>query len=308
VNTTRGPVSTTSRAGTVAEPGTGQARALRAARLQRRLATGVLLLGAVYCLLPVVWVLLAATKTRTELFSTFTLSPGLHGGLWQNIRDLSQYRHGEFWQWAANSLLYAGVGSVLSVLVSAMAGYALAKYRFPGRDLLFATVLCAVLLPQVALAIPQYLFLARIGLAGSYWSVLLPGLLSPYGIYLMRVYASAAVPDEMLEAARVDGARELRIFRSIALPTLVPGLVTAFLLQFVASWNNFLLPYVVLSDDRKYPMTVGLFTLLNQGANQPALYSLVVTGSLLAVLPLIVLFLFLQRFWSIDLVSGTVKV
>jgi multiple sugar transport system permease protein len=270
-------------------------------------STAVLLLGALYCLLPVFWVLMAATKTRSELFTTFTLVPGLDGGFWENLRDLSAYRDGEFWQWAGNSLLYAGVGSVASVLVSAAAGFALAKYRFAGRSFIFDLVLGAVLLPQIALAIPQYLLIAQLGWADTYWSVLLPGLLSPYGIYLLRIYAASAIPDELLEAARLDGASETRILVSVALPTMLPGLVTAFLIQFVASWNNFLLPYVMLADDHKYPMTVGLYTMLNQGANQPALYSLVIMGTLLAVLPLIVLFLFLQRFWRLDLVSGGVK-
>jgi multiple sugar transport system permease protein len=273
----------------------------------RLATTGVLLLGAFYCLLPVLWVVVAATKTPRELFSTLTLVPGLSGGLWQNLQDLSAYRDGEFWQWGLNTVLYAGVGTVLSVAVSASAGFALAKYRFRGRGLLFSIVLGAVLLPQIALAVPQYLMLSRLGMANTYWSVLLPGILSPYGIFLMRVYAASAVPDEMLEAARIDGAGEWKLFTRLALPTMLPGLVTAFLLQFVATWNNFLLPYVMLSDDRKYPMTVGLYTMFNQGVAQGALYSLVVTGALLAVLPLVALFLFLQRYWRIDLVSGSVK-
>ena len=289
------------------QPATLRPRPARQPVISRSLTTAVLLLGALYCLLPVFWVLMAATKTRAQLFSTFTLLPGLDGGLWQNLRDLSAYRDGEFWQWAANSAFYAGAGSVLSVLISAAAGFALAKYRFPGRAVIFNLVLGAVLLPQVALAIPQYLMLSQLGLADTYWSVLLPTLLSPYGIYLLRIYAAAAIPEEMMEAARLDGAGETRIFVSIALPTMLPGLVTAFLIQFVAAWNNFLLPYVMLADDHKYPMMVGLYTMLNQGANQPALYSLVITGTLLAVLPLIVLFLFLQRFWKLDLVSGGVK-
>jgi multiple sugar transport system permease protein len=290
-----------------ARPGPGAERLAQRGSLARVTTTGVLLVGAFYCLLPVLWVLIAATKTRQELFSTFTLAPGLNGGLLQNLKDLSAYRDGEFWQWTLNSVLYAGVGSVLSVVVSAAAGFALAKYRFRGRNIVFNLVLGAVLLPQIALAVPQYLLLSRVGLADTYWSVLLPGILSPFGIYLMRVYAAAAVPDEMIEAARIDGAGEFRVFTALALPVMVPGLVTAFLLQFVASWNNFLLPYVMLSDDRKYPMTVGLYTMLNQGANQPSLYSLVIVGALLAVLPLVVLFLFLQRYWQLDLVSGAVK-
>jgi multiple sugar transport system permease protein len=271
------------------------------------LPTAALLAGAVYCLLPVLWVLIAATKSRSELFSTFTYAPSFHGGLTDNLRGLFGYGGGRFVRWAGNSVLYAGVGAGLSTVVSALAGYALAKYRFRGRSLVFNTLLAGVLLPQVTLAIPQYLLMAKIGLAGSYWSVLLPTVIYPYGIYLCRIYAAAAVPDEMIEAARIDGAGEGRIFRAVAVPTMLPGLVTVFLLQFVAIWNNFILPFIMLSDEDHYPLTVGLFTMLNQGVSQPALYTLVITGALLSILPLIALFLFLQRYWRLDLISGAVK-
>ncbi|CAM5671185.1 sugar ABC transporter permease [Streptomyces narbonensis] len=132
-------------------------------------------------------------------------------------------------------------------------------------------------------------------------------VLSPYGVYLGRIYAEAAVPMELVEAGRMDGAGEWRIFLRIAVPMMAPGLVTIFLFQFVAIWNNFLLPFIMLGDDEKFPMTVGLFTLLKQGASQPALYTLVITGALLAIVPLIALFLLIQRFWSLDLLSGAVK-
>jgi multiple sugar transport system permease protein len=164
-----------------------------------------------------------------------------------------------------------------------------------------------VLMPPVILAIPQYLLLAKADLTDSYASVLLPLVLSPYGVYLGRIYAGAAVPGDVVEAGRMDGAGEWRIFARIGLPMMVPGLVTIFLFQFVAIWNNFLLPYIMLSDDEKFPMTLGLFTLLNQGNSQPSLYTLVITGSLLAIVPLIALFLVIQRFWSLDLLSGAVK-
>ena len=141
----------------------------------------------------------------------------------------------------------------------------------------------------------------------TYWSVLLPSILSPYGIYLARIYAAAAVPDSVLEAARTDGAGEGRIFGRVALPMMLPGLVTVFLFQFVAIWNNFLLPFIMLSDDDKFPVTVGLFTLLNQGQTVPALYSVVIIGVLLSIMPLVALFLTLQRYWRLDLVSGAVK-
>ena len=264
-----------------------------------------LLAGAVYCLIPVVWVLIAATKSSAQLFSTFTLFPGT--GLLSNLRDLSAYRNGEFWTWMLNSAFYAGIGALLSAAVSGISGYALAKYRFAGRAAIFNTLLAGVLMPPVVLAIPQYLLMAKAGLADSYWSVLIPSILSPYGIYLARIYAAGAIPDELLEASRIDGASEWRTFRSVGLPMMMPGLVTVFLFQFVAIWNNFLLPFIMLGDDTKFPVTVGLFTLLKQGAAAPALYTLVITGSLISVLPLIALFLSLQRYWRLDLLSGAVK-
>ncbi|KAB8168864.1 ABC transporter permease subunit [Streptomyces sp. 3MP-14] len=278
------------------------------ARRRRRFAplpTAALLLGALYCLLPVAWVAIAATKAGDELFSTFTFAPG--SGLWENVADLHGYRDGIYWRWMANSALYAGLGALLSCAVSALGGYALALYRFPGRETIFNVLLAGVLMPPVILAVPQYLLLAEVDLTDSRLAVLLPVLLSPYGIYLARIYAAAAVPADVVEAARMDGSGEWRIFRSIALPMMLPGLVTVFLFQFVAIWNNFLLPYIMLSDDEKFPLTLGLFTLLNQGSTTPALYTLVITGALLAVLPLIALFLLVQRFWSLDLLSGAVK-
>ncbi|WP_327347750.1 carbohydrate ABC transporter permease [Streptomyces europaeiscabiei] len=284
-------------------PGTVQSPPLR-----RRIAlvpTLTLLLGAIYCLLPVAWVLIAATKSGSELFSTFTFLPG--SGFADNLSDLNAYRDGIYWRWMGNSALFAGLGALLSTAVSAVSGYALAIYRFKGRETVFNVLMAGVLMPPVILAIPQYLLMAKADLADSYWSVLLPLVLSPYGVYLSRIYAAAAVPSDVVEAGRMDGASEWRIFTGIALPMMVPGLVTVFLFQFVAVWNNFLLPYIMLSDDEKFPITLGLFTLLEQGANTPALYTLVITGALLAVIPLIALFLVIQRFWSLDLLSGAVK-
>nr|WP_231494976.1 carbohydrate ABC transporter permease [Cellulomonas sp. KRMCY2] len=267
----------------------------------------MLVLGALYCVLPALWVFIASTKSPGELFTTFSFWPSFTGGLQGNLDGLLGFGDDAFVRWTLNTLLYAGVGAVLTVFVSAAAGYALAKYRFAGRELLFRIILAGVLVPQVTLAIPQYLLLAQVNLTGSYWSVLLPSLISPFSIYLCRIYAMAAIPDELLEAARIDGAGEFRLFRSVALPLMLPGLITVLLLQFVAIWNNFLLPFIMLSDSDKYPLTVGLYTLLNQGASQPALYTLVITGAMLSILPLIVLFLLLQRYWRLDLLSGGVK-
>ncbi|MGX1885869.1 carbohydrate ABC transporter permease [Streptomyces sp. NPDC055287] len=284
-------------------PGTSHGPARR--RRIALLPTAVLLFGALYCLLPVAWVVMASTKSGGELFSTFTFLPG--SGFADNLRDLDAYRDGIYWRWMANSALYAGLGALLSTAVSAVSGYALAVYRFPGRETVFNVLLAGVLMPPVILAIPQYLLMAEAGMADTYLSVLLPLILSPYGVYLSHIYTEAAVPMELVEAGRMDGAGEWRIFVRIAVPMMSPGLVTVFLFQFVAIWNNFLLPYIMLGDDAKFPMTVGLFTLLAQGSNTPALYTLVITGALLAIVPLIALFLVIQRFWSLDLLSGAVK-
>lgn len=269
------------------------------------LPTAVLLIGAAYCLLPVAWVVIAATKSSSELFSTFTFAPAT--SLFDNVGELTSYRDGLFWRWLANTALYAGLGAVLCTALSAVTGYTLAKFRFAGRTVLFNVILAGVLVPGVVLAVPQYLLLAKVGLADTYASVLLPSVISPFGIYLARLYAGAAVPDEVVEAARIDGAGESRILTTVAMPIMMPGLVTIFLFQFVAIWNNFLLPYIMLGDDRKFPLTVGLVTLLKQGASQPALYNLVITGSLLSVIPLVALFLSLQRYWRVDLLSGAIR-
>ncbi|MET7334646.1 carbohydrate ABC transporter permease [Nonomuraea sp. NPDC005650] len=276
-----------------------------AAARRPRLPLIVLLLGALYCLTPVAWVVIAASKTPRELFTTFSFAPGT--GLLDNLANLSSYGDGQFWKWGLNSLLYAGVGAILSTMVSAMAGYALAKFRFRGRELLFSVILAGVLVPGIVLAVPQYLLMAAVGLAGTHWSVLLPVIINPFGIFLCRVFAAASVPQSTLEAARLDGAGETRIFGAIVLPMMAPGLVTVLLLQFVGIWNNFLLPFIMLSDQDKYPITLGLYTFLGKGAGDSDLYPLVIMGSAVSVIPLIALVLVLQRFWRADLLAGGLK-
>lgn len=269
------------------------------------ISTAVLLAGALYCLLPLAWVVMAASKNSTELFTTNTFVPSAH--LWDNLVALSTYRGGIYWRWMMNTALYAGVGALASTVVSALAGYALAKYDFRGKSVTFTVLLSGVLVPGVILAVPQYFLLANLHLTNTYWAVLLPQIVSPYGIYLARIYSAASVPNDIIEAGRTDGAKDFYIFRKIAVPLMMPGLVTIFLFQFVGIWNNFILPYIMLGDDRLYPITVGLSGLLNQGSTVPALYTLVIAGSLLSILPLVLLFLFLQRFWKVDLGAGAVK-
>ncbi|MDQ1582218.1 MAG: multiple sugar transport system permease protein [Microbacteriaceae bacterium] len=269
--------------------------------------TLILIIGALYCVLPVLWILIASTKSNSELFSTPPFLPQFNGSFWTNIHDLLSYNNGIFGRWALNSVIYAIGGGVLSTIVAGAAGYALGKYRFTGSVWIFRTIVAAVLLPQIMLAIPQFLLLAKFGMTNNYAAVLLPQLVSPFAIYLCKIYAEASVPDEIMEAARIDGGSEFRIFWSVGSRLMMPALVTVFLLQFIGIWNNFLLPFVMLNNDQLYPLTLGLYGLMIITGGQAAQYSIVIAGVLLSIIPLAILFLSLQRYWKIDLLSGGVK-
>lgn len=269
--------------------------------------TIILALGALYCVLPVLWIVIASTKTNDELFSTPPFQPAFNGGFVSNVEALFTYNDGIFARWALNSVIYAFGGAALSTAICGCAGYALGKYRFRGSVWTFRIIVAAVLLPQIMLAIPQFLMLAKVGLTNNYAAVILPQLVSPFAIYLCKIYAEASVSDEIIEAARVDGGSEWRIFLSIGTRLMAPALVTVFLLQFIAIWNNFLLPFVMLNTDRLYPLTEGLYGLLIITGGQAAQYSIVIIGVLLSIIPLALLFLSLQRYWRVDLLSGGVK-
>jgi multiple sugar transport system permease protein len=269
--------------------------------------TVVLIIGALYSVLPALWIVVAATKSNAELFSTAPYLPSFSGALGSNLTGIISYQHGIFLRWALNSVIYAVGGGLLSTLIAGAAGYALGKYRFRGSRAVFRIIVAAVLLPQILLAIPQYLLLAKFGMTNSYASVILPQLVSPFAIYLCKIYAEASVPDEIMEAARIDGSSEWRIFWSVGSRLMLPALATVLLLQFIAIWNNFLLPFVMLTSNSLYPLTLGLYGMLQPTGGQPNQYSLVIAGVFLSILPLAILFLSLQRFWRIDLISGGLK-
>ncbi|MEU2632296.1 carbohydrate ABC transporter permease [Kitasatospora sp. NPDC007106] len=265
-----------------------------------------LALTALYMLLPVYWLLVSATKSQSDLVTT----PGLLPAAWHlgdNLTALFAEQDGIYTRWLLNSLAQAGAGATVATLLAAAAGYALAKYRFPGREAVFSVVLGGVLVPATALALPLFLLFAEVDATNTFWSVFLPGTVSPFGVYLARIFAEASVPDEVVEAARLDGAGELRIFATIALRMMAPALVTVFLFQFVVIWNNFLLPLVMLQDQRLYPVTLGLFTWQSQISRLPELQTLTVVGALVSVVPIVLTFLLLQRHWRAGLSAGAVK-
>ncbi|RHA41023.1 carbohydrate ABC transporter permease [Cellulomonas rhizosphaerae] len=263
----------------------------------------------VYALLPLAWLVINATKTQPDLLGSFGLWFGDSFSLWDNIVATVQYDDGIFLRWLGNTVLYVVLGAGGATLLAVLGGYALAKFRFPGKRWVFAVVIGAVAVPGTALAVPTFLMFSKMGLTNTPWAVIIPSLISPFGLYLMWTFAAEAIPTELLEAARVDGASELRTFVQICLPLLAPGIVTVLLFTMVATWNNYFLPLIMLKDPAWYPLTLGLNAWNAQAATAggEAIFNLVITGSVLTILPLIVAFLFLQRYWQSGLAAGSVK-
>lgn len=275
-----------------------------APRPATRVLTAIVLVAALlYFLLPIVWVVIASTKSNPDLVT----SPGFWFAdvqLAENYTKLMSWTQGYFWRWVGNSLLYSGVAGVVGTLLSVSAGYALAKFRFPGARLMSGSIMAGLLMPVALLTIPLYIVFHSLGLVNTIWAIIIPSCVSPFGVFLGRVYAESSVPDELLEAARLDGASEARIFFTMVLRLLAPAMVTIFLFIFVATWNNFLLPLMMVSSPEIKPVTLGLYGMMSYFAPQKGA---VMLGALLGVLPLIVLFLGLQRYWQSGLAAGAVK-
>jgi multiple sugar transport system permease protein len=262
-----------------------------------------------YFLLPLFWLVVAATKSNSGLFDSFGLWFADEFNLFDNLSDVFSYDGGVYLRWLANTVLYAVVSAGGAALLAAAAGYGFAKYEFAGKRALFGMVLGSIMVPGTALAIPTYLMLSKIGLVDTPLAIILPSLVSPFGIYLMRIYAQEAVPDNLIEAARIDGAGEFRIFWKVVFRLLAPGFVTVLLFTLVATWNNYFLPLVMLNNPDYFPVTVGLAqwnAAAHGGGGSQALFSLVVTGSLLSIVPLIAAFLMLQRYWQTGLTTGSI--
>jgi len=263
-----------------------------------------------YFIVPLIWLFISATKDNPDLFSTFGLWLGHDVNLFANIRDVFTFQDGIYLRWTLNTILYAGASAIGASLLATMAGYAFAKYRFPGDKVLFSITLGAIMIPLTALAIPTYLLFSTAGITNTPLAVILPSLVSPFSVFLMRVYAADAIPDSLVEAARMDGAGEFRIFWQVGIRLLGPGIVTVMLFTLVATWNNYFLPLIMLNSGDLYPLTVGLAqqeATSAAGGGAQALFSTVITGSVLSIIPLIIAFLYLQRYWQTGLATGGVK-
>lgn len=271
----------------------------------------ILIVMAAYFALPLIWMVISTTKSQYSVVSSPMFEFPAHWNLISNLKLLSTIDSGIFWHWFLNSMIYSLSVAILATAVSTMIGYALAKYVFKGNGFIRWVVVASLMIPGAVSVIPVFILERSMGILDTYWGVILPQVVNPFGAYFMVMYIQQALPDELLEAARIDGASEWRTFVSIAMGIIKPGLATLFLIIFVGSWNNFFLPLLLLTKSTLFPLTLGLndwlSSIQNQGLNLP-LYPLLITGSVISILPMVVLFPFMQKYIASGLTQGGIKI
>lgn len=269
-------------------------------RTQRIILYLLLIIGAVLSLLPIIWMVSASLMPSGEA-STFPPKLFPSTVTFSHYYDL--FTRLSLGRYLFNSAFIAIIVTGLSLIINAMAGYAFAKLRFRGRDQVFRALSAGLVLPVQVSMLPLFLLLKNMGLINTYWGVIIPGLASIFGIFLIRQYA-ISIPDEMLDAARVDGASEMRIFWSIVIPGILPILATLAIWTFLSTWNDFMWPLIVLSDESHYTLPVALANLAGEHVQDT---ELMMAGSVITVIPVMLVFLFLQRYYIQGVMAGSVK-
>ncbi|HZK77859.1 MAG TPA: carbohydrate ABC transporter permease [Gemmatimonadaceae bacterium] len=260
----------------------------------------LLVLGAVLAMLPMVWMLSASLMPTGEA-SSYPPRFFPSSITFDHYRDL--FVRLNLGRNLLNSAFVSFVVTFASLFINSLAGYAFAKMRFRGRERMFRMLSTGLVLPTQVAMLPLFLLLKNMGLINTYWGVIIPGLSSIFGIFLVRQYA-LAIPDEMLDAARVDGAGEFRIFWTIVVPGIMPILATLAIWTFLATWNDFMWPLIVLSDASHYTLPVALANLSGEHVQDT---ELMMAGSVLTVIPVMMVFLFLQRYYIQGVMAGSVK-
>ncbi len=269
-------------------------------RLSSLLLYGALILGALIALFPMLWMVSASLMPTGEATaSPPRLLPSRPTG--EHYRAL--FTRLNLGRYLLNSAVVALTVSLVSLFVNSMAGYAFAKLRFRGRDRLFRALTLGLVIPVQVAMLPLFLLMKQLGMINTYWGVIIPGLASIFGIFLVRQYA-LSIPDDLLDAARIDGAGEFRIYWSVVLPTVRPILATLAIWTFLSTWNDFMWPLIVLSDESHYTLPVALASLVGEHVQDT---ELMMAGSVLTVLPVLVVFLFLQRYYVQGIMVGSVK-
>ena len=260
----------------------------------------LLVVGTLLAAGPLLWMLSASFMQSGEANSA---PPPLlpHAPTLEHYRAL--FTSQNLGRYLMNSTLISVGGTLLAVVITSLAGYAFAKLRFRGRDTVFRALLAGMVVPGQVAMLPMFLELRRLGLINTLFGAMIPVLAPIYGVFLVRQYA-LSIPDDLLDAARIDGAGELRIFRSIVLPTITPVLVTLGVFTFLSAWNDFMWPLIVLSDDARYTLPVALANLAGEHVQD---VELMMAGAVVTILPVFVAFLFLQRYYIQGIMAGSVK-
>jgi ABC-type glycerol-3-phosphate transport system permease component len=269
----------------------------------------VLVVLGLLSLTPFIWLICATFKTAGDFF-TYTFLPwdAEHGLRWRdltldNYRQL--FRREPFALWMINSIFLASAYTVSVVTLSSLAGFALAKYRFTGRKVLMVVMLATMFVPGQVLLLPNYEVMYTIGWLDTYAAILVPSAVSVFGMFLFR-QAMLGIPDELLQAGRIDGCSEFRLWWEVALPIVRPMIGAFTLLSFMGSWNSFLWPQVILQEPSRYTLPIGLSNMIGVPEYQTH-YGILMAGTLLSILPVAVLFFVLQRDFVSGLASGAVK-
>lgn len=260
----------------------------------------IVILLAIFCLFPVIWVCLSSFKPQSELFKIpMTLLPEN----WTLSNYVEALSHGSFVTYFSNTLFVAVVATVITVLINIMCGYALAKYIFPGRNLIFSIMIGTLMIPLQVIMIPIFLQLKRLGMLNTLWGVIIPPAATPTGIFLARQYM-VNLPNSMIESARIDGAKEFFIFRTIIIPLSKPIIATIAIFSFMWRWNDYLWPLIVITDNDKQTLQQALANFVGQLQIN---WSNLLAMTTISIIPVIVVFLMFQRYFMSGITTGAVK-
>ncbi len=276
----------------------------------------VLLVFTAFFFVPIVWLLLASTKTDHQLVFESPFAVGTFGNFFHAWREIFSFQNDALLSWLKNSAIYSFGGVLIALAAAIPAGYGLARTQFVGRRVLLAVTMVVMIIPSTALVLPLFLEMNFAHLTDTAWSVILPFSLFPFGVFLTYIYYSSTIPEDLFAAARIDGCTEWEVFRRIALPLSRPIIALVAFFAFVADWNNFFLPFVMLPDSTKYPVQVGLEYLLsstpafnpaNGAVDQQILRPEVAIATLVSIAPVLIIFLFAQRTLVSGMLAGATK-
>ena len=273
-------------------------------RILTVLATLLMVVLAIFTLSPFYFMFLSSLKPGTEMLRyglSFKIDPGISS--FKNYEALNTYREGIYWDWYKSSLLLMAFQTIVGLVLGSIVGYGLAMYDFKGKNVVITIVLLLMMVPFEILLLPLYQMLIKAKLINSYFGVILPYLVPPFMVFFFRQYC-LTLPREMMEAARMDGCSDFGIFVRIMVPNMIPAYGAMTILSCMNSWNNLLWPLIVLSNDRKFTIPIGMATTITPYGNA---YDVLMPGAVMAVVPIVIVYLFAQKTFIAGLTSGSVK-